>query len=158
MVYCKVKAKIFLSHNESVRKNRVNLSGTYFSYTCVINVHPNFFITFAHCFVSSNSFHGQITQKAVHQITDSENKKCSHWSFFGTNHPPTHGFWAGEALEAWNWDYLYITLAQKWHSFIFQISAEKSFPACQKGSSTFSSNFGGCNLQKSCGKTSTFIQ
>jgi hypothetical protein len=32
----------------------------------------------AHCFVSSNSFHGQITQKAVHQITDPENKKCSH--------------------------------------------------------------------------------
>ena len=31
-----------------------------------------------HCFVSSNSFHEQITQKAVHQITDSENKKCSH--------------------------------------------------------------------------------
>ena len=28
-----------------------------------------------HCFVSSNSFHGQITQKAVHQITDPENKK-----------------------------------------------------------------------------------
>ena len=31
-----------------------------------------------HCSVSSNSFHGQITQKAVHQITDPENKKCSH--------------------------------------------------------------------------------
>ena len=43
--------------------------------------------TYAHCFVSSNSFHGQITQKAVHQITDPENKKCSHWKFFGTNHP-----------------------------------------------------------------------
>ena len=41
----------------------------------------------AHCFVSSNSFHGQITQKAVHQISDPENKKCSHWNFFGTNHP-----------------------------------------------------------------------
>ena len=31
--------------------------------------------TYSHCFVSSNSFHGQITQKAVHQITDLENKK-----------------------------------------------------------------------------------
>ena len=41
----------------------------------------------AHCSVSSNSFHGQITQKAVHQIGDPENKKCSHWNFFGTNHP-----------------------------------------------------------------------
>ena len=28
----------------------------------------------AHCFVSSNSFHRQITQKAVHQITDPEKK------------------------------------------------------------------------------------
>ena len=26
-----------------------------------------------HCSVSSNSFHGQITQKAVHQISDPEN-------------------------------------------------------------------------------------
>ena len=32
----------------------------------------------AHCSVSSNSFHGQITQKAVHQISDPENKICSH--------------------------------------------------------------------------------
>ena len=31
-----------------------------------------------HCSVSSNSFHRQIIQKAVHQITDPENKKCSH--------------------------------------------------------------------------------
>ena len=29
----------------------------------------------SHCFVSSNSFHGQITQKAVHQLSDPENKK-----------------------------------------------------------------------------------
>ena len=44
----------------------------------------------------------------------------------------TCGFWAGEALEAWTWDYLNITLAQKWHSNIFQISAEKSFQAWKK--------------------------
>ena len=35
--------------------------------------------TYLHCFGSSKSFHWQITQKAVHQITDPENKKCSHW-------------------------------------------------------------------------------
>ena len=70
----------------------------------------------------------------------------------------TCGFWAGEALEAWTWDYFNITVAQKWHSAIFQISAEKSFPACQKGSCTFLSNFGCCDLQKLCGKTSKFIQ
>ena len=29
----------------------------------------------SHCSFSSNSFHGQITQKAVYQITDPENKK-----------------------------------------------------------------------------------
>ena len=38
-------------------------------------------------------------------------------------------FWAGEALEAGRQDCLNITLAQKWHSNIFQISAEKSFRA-----------------------------
>ena len=38
----------------------------------------NWTLLHTHCFVSSNSFHGQITQKAVHQITDPENKKCSH--------------------------------------------------------------------------------
>ena len=30
-----------------------------------------------HCSFSSNSFHGQITHKAVHQLSDPENKKCS---------------------------------------------------------------------------------
>ena len=98
--------------------------------------------TAAHCSVSSNSFHGQITQKAVHQISDPENKKCSHWFFLEQTTLKTCGFWAGEALEAWTWDYLNITLAQKWHSAIFQFSAEKSFPACQKGSCTFLSNLG----------------
>ena len=67
-------------------------------------------------------------------------------------------FWAGEALEAQKRDCLNITSAQKWHSNIFQISAEKSFQAWQKGSCTILYNFMGCNLQKLCGKTSTFIQ
>ena len=43
----------------------------------------------SHCSLSSNSFHGQITQKAVHQLSDQENKKCSPWKVFGTNHPQT---------------------------------------------------------------------
>ena len=34
-------------------------------------------------------------------------------------------FWAGEALEARTWGSLNITLAQKWHSVIFQISVKK---------------------------------
>ena len=41
-------------------------------------------------------------------------------------------FWAGEALEAQMRGCLNITLAQKWHSYIFQISAEKSFHAWKK--------------------------
>ena len=36
-------------------------------------------------------------------------------------------FWAGEALEARRRDCLNITLAEKWHSNVFQISADKSF-------------------------------
>ena len=41
-------------------------------------------------------------------------------------------FWAGEALDAWKRGCLNNTLAQKWDSVVFKISAEKSFPAWQK--------------------------
>ena len=41
-------------------------------------------------------------------------------------------FWAGEALETPMRDCLNITLAQKWHSVIFQIYVEKRFQARQK--------------------------
>ena len=44
-----------------------------------------------------------------------------------------YNFWAGKALEARMRDCLNITLTQKWHSDIFQISAEKSFQALSKG-------------------------
>ena len=67
-------------------------------------------------------------------------------------------FWAEEALEAPRQDCLNITTAQKWHSSIFQSSVEESFRVWQNGSSTFLCNFGGCNLEKSFGQTSTFIQ
>ena len=46
-------------------------------------------------------------------------------------------FWAGEALEAQTQDCLIITPAQKWHSDIFQISAEKSFQAWKNKFSVF---------------------
>ena len=49
---------------------------------------------------------------------------------------------AGEALDALRRDCLNITIAQKWHDANFQIFAEKSFPAWQKGSSKFLYNFG----------------
>ena len=42
--------------------------------------------------------------------------------------------WAGEALEAQTRGCLKITSAQKWHSKIYEISAEKSFQAWQKKS------------------------
>ena len=88
--------------------------------------------TKTHCFVSSNSFHGQIIQKAVHQLSDPENKKNSHWIFLEQTTLKPCGFWVGEALEAQAWPCLNITLAQKWHSATFQISAEKKFPSLIK--------------------------
>ena len=77
-------------------------------------------------------------------------QKCSPWKVFETNKPPSNPatFEQERPLEARTWDCLNITLDQKWHSAIFQISAEKSFLAWQKGSCTFLYNFGGCNLQK----------
>ena len=48
-----------------------------------------------------------------------------------------YDFWAGEALEARTWGCLNITLAQKWNSVLFRISAEKSFPAWQSIFSTY---------------------
>ena len=47
------------------------------------------FITFSHCAFSSNLFHGQIAQIYIDQLRDPENKKCSPWKVFGTNHPQT---------------------------------------------------------------------
>ena len=35
------------------------------------------YITDSHCAFSSNLFHGQIPQKAIHKLSDTENKKCS---------------------------------------------------------------------------------
>ena len=57
-------------------------------------------------------------------------------------------FGTGEALDARMRGCLNITLAQKRHSVIFQISAGKSFQAWQKSFCTFLYNLGGCNLKK----------
>ena len=94
----------------------------------------------------------------IDQISDPESKNVALEKFLKRTTLKPLNFWAGEAIEARRRDCLNITLAQKWHSDIFQISAEKSFQTWQKGSYTFLNNFEGCNLQKSCGKTSTFIQ
>ena len=51
--------------------------------------HGRWFESGSHCSFSSNSFHGQIIQKAVQQVSDPENKKGSPWKVFGTNHPQT---------------------------------------------------------------------
>ena len=64
--------------------------------------------------------------QCILQLNGTENKKCSPWT------SPLKHFGTGEALEAQTWDCLNITLAQKWHSDIFQISTEKSFQAWQK--------------------------
>ena len=56
-----------------------------------------------------------------------ENKKCSPGKVFGIKPPSNLATF--EALDAQMQGYLNITSAQKWHAVIFQISAEKSFPA-----------------------------
>ena len=86
----------------------------------------------AHCSVSSNSFHGQITQKAVHQITDPENKKCSHWNFFGTNHPQNLRFLSRRGPRSLDMRLSQHYIGPKMTFDIFQISAEKSFQAWKK--------------------------
>ena len=54
-------------------------------------------------------------------------KKCSPWKFDEkTTLKPLYS-WAGEALDARTRGCLNNTSAQKWHSGIFKISAEKSF-------------------------------
>ena len=47
------------------------------------------FTTSSHCAFSSNLFHGQIAQIYIDQLSDPENKKCSPWKVFGTNHHQT---------------------------------------------------------------------
>ena len=44
---------------------------------------------YTHCAFSSNLCRGQITQKAIHQLSDLENKKCSPWKVFWTIYPQT---------------------------------------------------------------------
>ena len=73
----------------------------------------------SHCPFLSNLFHGQIAQIYINHLSGYENEKCSPW-----NKTPCY-FWAGEALEARTRGCLNVTSAQKWHSVIFQISAEK---------------------------------
>ena len=48
------------------------------------NQNPNWC---SHWAFSLNLFHQQIVQKAILQINDSENKKCSPWKVFGRKHP-----------------------------------------------------------------------
>ena len=45
--------------------------------------------SYPHYAFSSNMFHGQIVQIAILQLSGPENKKCSPWKVFGTNHPQT---------------------------------------------------------------------
>ena len=44
-------------------------------------------MTISHCAFSSNLFHGQIAQTYIDHLSGPENKKCSPWKVFGTNHP-----------------------------------------------------------------------
>ena len=65
-------------------------------------------------------------------MSSPENKNVALEKFLERTTLKPLDFWAGEALEARRQDCLNITLAQKWHSYIFQISAENSFQAWNK--------------------------
>ena len=41
----------------------------------------------SNCAFSSNLFHRHLAQIYIDQLSDPENKKCSPWKVFGTNHP-----------------------------------------------------------------------
>ena len=82
-------------------------------------------------------------QKHIDQLNAPENKKCSPWIFFEKkNTLKPLNLWAGEVLDARRRGCLNITLAQKWNTVIFQISAEKSSTAWQKIFCTFLYTFG----------------
>ena len=86
----------------------------------------------SHCAFSSNLFQGQITQISIDQMNSPENKNVALEKFLDQTTLKPSNFWAGETLAARTLGFLNIILAQKWHSVIFQLSTEKSFPALQK--------------------------
>ena len=72
--------KVFLEHKKVREKNYANW---------IFDRGEKFCSTSSHCTFSSNLFHGLITQIAINQLSDPENKKCSPWKVFGTIHPQT---------------------------------------------------------------------
>ena len=58
-------------------------------------------------------------------------KNVSIGNFFEQTTLHTCGFWAEEDLETWTWDYLNITLAQKWH-FTFSKFLQKKVSRLEK--------------------------
>ena len=55
----------------------------------ILGMHNDALETGSHCAFSSYLFHLHIVQKYIDQMSPPENKKCSPWKFFGTNHPQT---------------------------------------------------------------------
>ena len=86
---------------------------------------PKIVLIYSSCAFSSNLYHGQIAQIYIDHLSGHENKKCSPWKVVAPTILKPLYLWAGEALDARTRGCLHITLAQKWHSGIFQISAEK---------------------------------
>ena len=96
----------------------------------------------------SNLFHGQII---IYQLSDPENKKCSPWKVFGTNHPQTLQLLSKRGPRC-----LEARLSQ------YDIGPKLTFchfsNFCTKKFSGLTKMFLQICWQKSCGKTSTFIQ
>ena len=79
----------------------------------------------SHCAFSSNLFHGQITQKAIHQLRDPEKEKnVAFEKFLEQTTLKLCKFWAGEALEAQTRNCLNITTPwnKAWIPQIFERS------------------------------------
>ena len=115
-------------------------------------------ITAAHCAFSSNLFHCHIVQKYIHQMSPPENKKCRTGKVFGMKPPSNLATFEQERPQMPGCEAVSTLHQPKMTCCNFSNFCRKKFPGLTKKFLTFLYNFGGCNLQKSCGKTSRLIQ
>ena len=73
-----------------------------------------------------------MTQIAIHQLSDPENKRSSPWKVFRINHPQTLQLLSRRGPRSPVMRLFKIRLAQKWNSQISQIFTERRFPGLKK--------------------------
>ena len=111
-----------------------------------------------HSAFSSNLFHGHIFQKYNNQMSPPENKNVALEKFLELNHPQTSLLLSRRGPRCPDAKLSQHYISPKMTCCNFSNFCRKKFPGLTKKFLTFLYNFGGCNLQKSCGKTSRFIQ